>query len=73
MDALNTLRAVLVGCAFVAALLLAFRGEWFPAGVLGAGIAAHLALFAYLRSQRRREAEQDPLHELLGSSTSRDV
>jgi uncharacterized membrane protein len=66
MDALNTLRAVLVGCAFIAAMMLAFRGEWFPAGVLGAGILAHLALFAHLRAQRHRDAEQDPLRELLG-------
>ncbi len=57
MDALNILRAVLVACAFVAALLLSFQGQWVPAAVLFAGIAAHLALFAHLRVQRRREAE----------------
>lgn len=56
MDALNTLRAVLVGCAFVAALLLLSRGMWVPAAVLFAGIAAHLGLFVWLRAQRRREA-----------------
>ena len=67
MDALNTLRAVLVGFTFIAAVMLGFRGEWFPAGVLAAGIAAHLVLFAHLRAQRRRDAEQDPLRELLGS------
>lgn len=55
MDAMNILRAVLVGCAFVAALLLASQGMWVPAAVLGAGILAHLAMFAYLRGQRRRQ------------------
>lgn len=67
VDALNTLRAILVGFTAIAAVMLGFRGEWFPAGVLGAGILAHMVLFAYLRAQRRRDAEQDPLHELLGN------
>jgi len=67
VDALNTLRAVLVGFTAIAAIMLGFRGEWFPAGVLGAGILAHMALFAYLRAQRLREAEQDPLRALLSS------
>lgn len=58
MDALNILRAVLVACAFVAAVLLAFRGQWVPAAVLFAGIVAHLALFGYLHAQRRREAQE---------------
>ncbi|GGI05583.1 hypothetical protein [Egicoccus halophilus] len=56
MDALNTLRAILVGCAFVAALLLAFDGQWVPAAVLFAGILAHFGLWGYLRAQRRRDA-----------------
>jgi hypothetical protein len=54
MDALNTLRAVLVGLAFVAALILAFDGRWVPAAVLGVGIAAHFGLWAYLRAEKRR-------------------
>lgn len=58
MDALNILRAVLVACAFVAAVLLGLRGEWFPAGVLFLGIGAHLLLFVWLRRQRARETEQ---------------
>lgn len=58
MDALNTLRAVLVGCAMVAALILATRGQWVPATVLGLGILAHLAMFAYQRHQRRQERER---------------
>jgi hypothetical protein len=67
VDAMNTLRAILVGFTAIAAIMLGFRGEWFPAGVLGAGILAHMVLFAYLRAQRQRDAEQDPLRELLGS------
>ena len=58
MDALNTLRAILVGCAFVAALLLAFSGQWVPAVVLAVGIAAHFGLWMWLRRQKRREAEE---------------
>jgi len=67
VDALNTLRAVLVAIAAIAATLLAFQGQWFPAAVLGAGIAAHLALFAYLRADRRRSGESDPFEQLLQS------
>jgi len=61
MDAMNILRAVLVACAFVAALLLSLQGMWVPAAVLFVGIAAHLALFVYLRAQRRREAAEQGL------------
>jgi hypothetical protein len=64
VDALNTLRAVLVGLAFVAALLLAFDGQWVPAAVLGVGIAAHFGLWAWLRADKRRRAEADPLADL---------
>lgn len=56
MDALNALRAVLVGCALVATLILASRGQWIPVTVLSLGIAAHMALFAYQRRERRRRA-----------------
>lgn len=66
MDALNTLRAVLVAVTGVAAILLAFRGEWVPVGVLTAGILAHLALFAYLRLERRRTDHE--LEQLLSGS-----
>lgn len=68
MDALNTLRAVLVAFAAVAAILLTFQGQWFPAGILGAGILAHLALFAWLRMDKRRRAEHDPFQQLLQGS-----
>lgn len=64
MDALNTLRAVLVGCAFVATILLAVEGMWIPAAVMSAGILAHFGLWFWLRAQKRREAATDPLHEL---------
>jgi CHASE2 domain-containing sensor protein len=64
VDALNTLRAVLVGCSFVATLLLAFRGQWIPAAVMSAGIAAHAGLWVHLRAQRRRDAMTVPLGEL---------
>lgn len=59
MDALNILRAVLVACAFVAAVLLGFRGQWFPAGVLFLGIAAHLLLFVWLHRQKTRERHEN--------------
>lgn len=55
MDALNILRAILVACAFVAALILASQGQWVPAAILFAGILAHLATFVWLFRQRRSE------------------
>jgi hypothetical protein len=57
MDALNTLRAILVAFAAVAAVLLGVRGEWTPALVLSAGIAAHGMLWVYLYRQRARDRE----------------
>ncbi len=57
MDALNTLRAILVAFATIAAILLGVRGEWTPALVLSAGIAAHGLLWLYLWRQRRRDSE----------------
>jgi CHASE2 domain-containing sensor protein len=57
VDALNTLRAVLVGLAFIAAVILGFDGQWIPAAVLFVGIAAHFGLWGYLHAQKRREAE----------------
>ncbi|MEX0869578.1 MAG: hypothetical protein WD011_07890 [Nitriliruptoraceae bacterium] len=52
MDALNTLRAVLVGCALVATIMLATRGLWIPVTVMSLGIGAHLALFTWQRAKR---------------------
>jgi CHASE2 domain-containing sensor protein len=56
MDALNTLRAVLVGLAFIAAVILSFDGQWVPAAVMFVGIAAHFGLWGWLRAQKRRES-----------------
>ena len=57
MDALNTLRAILVGFATVAAVLLGFSGEWLPAGIMALGIVAHGLLWAHLWRQRRRDRD----------------
>lgn len=54
MDALNTLRAVLVGGTFVLAVMLAFDGRWMPAALLGLGILAHFGLWAHLHRERRQ-------------------
>lgn len=64
MRALNILRAVLVGCAFVATILLLTQGAWIPATVMGLGIIAHAGLWVYLRAERRKLAE-DPMRELM--------
>jgi hypothetical protein len=56
VDALNTLRAVLVGLAFIAAVILSFDGQWAPAAVMFVGIAAHFGLWVWLRAQKRRES-----------------
>jgi hypothetical protein len=64
MDALNTLRAVLVGFAAIAAVLLGVRGQWVPTAIMVAGIAAHAGLWIHLRAQKRREAEEFPLGRL---------
>jgi Flp pilus assembly protein TadB len=57
MDGLNTLRAILVGFAVIAAILLGVRGEWTPALVLTAGVLAHGLLWLYLWRQRVRDRE----------------
>lgn len=67
MDALNTLRAILVACAAVATVLLAVRGQWFPVAVMSAGILAHAALWIHLRAERRRDADR-ALKDLLEAS-----
>ena len=63
MDALNWARAVLVGCALVATVLLAVDGRWVPVTILTVGILAHFWLFAHLQAQRRREAQRIELLE----------
>jgi hypothetical protein len=50
-NGLNTLRAVLVGMAFLASLYLAFNGQWLPTLVLGVGIVAHGLMWLYLWRQ----------------------
>lgn len=47
-NGLNTLRAVLVGLAAVAAIILAVNGAWLATGVLSVGIVAHGLLWLYL-------------------------
>lgn len=64
MRALNILRVVLVACSLVATILLATQGEWVPVAVLSLGILAHFGLWAYLRAERRRIAD-DPMRELV--------
>jgi hypothetical protein len=39
-------------------------GQFVPAIVLSVGIAAHFGLWRYLRAEKRRAAEADPLAEL---------
>jgi hypothetical protein len=48
MDSINTLRAILVGSAALAALVAAVFGRWLVAGVLAVAIAAHGAVWLYL-------------------------
>lgn len=48
MGSMNTLRVILVGAAFFAAVILAFQGEWVPVVVLGVGIVAHGLLWLHL-------------------------
>ena len=57
MDALNTLRAVLVSGTFVLTLLLAFDGQWLPTAILSVGILAHLGLWAHLWRQKQQRPD----------------
>jgi hypothetical protein len=54
LDALNTLRAVLVAGTFVLTLLLAFDGQWLPTAILSVGILAHLGLWVHLHRQKQQ-------------------
>jgi hypothetical protein len=58
MDALNTLRAVLVAGTFLLTILLAFDGQWLPTAILSVGILAHLGLWVHLYRQRQQTAER---------------
>jgi hypothetical protein len=52
MDALNTLRLILTGFAAVAVGMLFAGSQWRAAALLGAGVGAHAALFAWQRHLR---------------------
>lgn len=52
MGPLNTVRAVLVAGAALAAIVLAVDGQWVPFAILTTGIAAHGALWLWLWRQR---------------------
>ena len=69
MDALNTLRAVLVAGTFLLTLLLAFDGQWLPTAILSVGILAHLGLWAHLWRTKRRD--DDHLAALGGATAPR--
>jgi hypothetical protein len=60
-NGLNTLRAVLVGLAVVAALILAFNGAWLATGVLSVGIVAHGLMWLYLWRQSDRTEPTQPV------------
>jgi hypothetical protein len=48
MDSINTLRAILVAGAAVAAVIAAFEGVWLATAVLAIGVAGHLLFWVYL-------------------------
>jgi hypothetical protein len=48
MESLNTMRAILVAGAVVAALIAAAFGVWSAAGVLTVGVVAHGAMWWYI-------------------------
>lgn len=58
-NGLNTLRAVLVGLALVAAIILAVNGQWLATGVLTVAIVAHGLMWLYIwkRDEADRPAE----------------
>jgi hypothetical protein len=49
MESVNTMRAILVAGAVVAAIIAAALGMWTASLVLAVGIAGHFALWAYVR------------------------
>jgi hypothetical protein len=56
VDALNTLRAVLVAGTFLLTILLAVDGQWLPTAILSVGILAHLVLWVHLHRVKQRTA-----------------
>lgn len=65
MESLNLMRAILVGCAVIAAIISAALGSWEAALVLCVGIAAHGAMWWYIHQRgthptiRRSSASSD--------------
>lgn len=59
---LNGVRTALVALAGVAALVAALFGEWTVTLVLGAGIAAHGALWLWLWRQRDGDDPSRTMH-----------
>lgn len=60
MDAINTLRAILVGGAVIAAVVASRSGWWVTVLVLGAGIAAHALLWVHLHRGQPTSSEGPP-------------
>jgi predicted LPLAT superfamily acyltransferase len=52
MQSVNTMRAVLVGSAVLAALIATALGFWLVGVILLVGVAAHAAMWVYLRRLR---------------------
>ena len=59
-NGLNTLRAMLVGLAVVAAIILAVNGQWLATGVLTVAIVAHGLMWVYLWKQDADDRPGDP-------------
>lgn len=55
MSSIETLRAVLVASAVVAAAVAAMAGLWLPAGVLMIAVVVHGVLTPYIRRQAPAE------------------
>lgn len=60
MDAINTLRSLLVGGAVFAAVVAALFGRWTVVAVMAVGIAAHAGLWVHLRRLRATAAAPAP-------------
>ena len=48
MESVNTMRAILVAGAVVAAIVAAALGVWTAALIMAVGVAGHFALWAYV-------------------------
>lgn len=61
-NGLNTLRAILVGLALVAAIILAVNGQWLATGVLAVAIVAHGLMWVYIWKRDEAGKPRDPSH-----------